>query len=60
MSLVTNNKIETIEIPADYKNLFLKIVDNFSVWEAEKRFYVNEEDYVFFFRGTRKRTCLIK
>ncbi len=48
MSLVIDNKIETIEIPVSYKNIFLKIVDNFSADEVEKRIFVKEEDYLFF------------
>ena len=48
MSLAVDNKIETIEIPSSYKNIFLKIVDNFSAKEVEEKVFVKEEDYLFF------------
>jgi len=43
MSLAVDNKIETIQIPSSYKNIFLKIVDNFSAREVEEKFFVKED-----------------
>ena len=43
MSLAIDNKIETIEIPSSYKNIFLKIVDNFSAKEVEEKVFVKED-----------------
>ena len=54
MSLTVDNKIETIEIPSSYKNIFLKIVDNFSASEIEEKVFVKEEDYLFFSEAQEK------
>ena len=48
MSLVVDNKMETIKIPSSYKNIIIKMVNNFSADEVEKRIFLNEEDYLFF------------
>jgi len=48
MSLVVDNKMETIKIPSSYKNIIIKMVNTFSADEVEKRIFLNEEDYLFF------------
>ena len=48
MWVVVENKFETIEVPVAYKNVFMKIVDNFSVKEVEERIFLEDEDFLFF------------
>jgi len=47
MWIITENKMETIEVPVSYKNVFVKIIENFSASELEKKVFL-EEDYLFF------------
>jgi len=44
MSVVLENKFETIKIPVQYKNIFLKIVNNFSVKEVEEKIFIIKKD----------------
>jgi hypothetical protein len=44
MSLVVENKMETIKIPINYKNIFLKIINNFSAKEIEEKIFIKENN----------------
>ena len=60
MSLIMDDKVETIEIPVSYKKIFLKIVDNFSPSEVEEKIFIKEEDYLFFSEKQEKELASLK